>query len=100
MSEEANTIAVSVSRLEGTRNNPTKKLKVDELAASVKDFVQKMSQVLNEVPQSVGQNFELSEFVVSAEISATGEIKILGSGVEASAGGGVSFTFTKKENPK
>ena len=101
MSESKNEskIEVVVSSREGTRairNIIPKSFSTQQFANNVQEFVQKMSEVLAAVPDTMNDNFELSEFAVSAEIGSKGEIRLLGSGVEVSTNGGIMFKFTKK----
>ena len=89
-------IEVVVSSREGTRAGQSVTLTTQQFASNVKEFVQKMSEVLAAIPKTTDDNFELSEFVVSAEMSRAGALKLSGSGVEASTSGSITFKFTKK----
>jgi hypothetical protein len=77
-----------------TRGGGAKEIPVEALAENVKDFIGKMSAILSATPESVG-GFKLKEFEVSAEVSASGKLGLLGSGVEASATGALTFKFQR-----
>ncbi len=72
-----------------------KELKVEELAASINRFLSQMEAALAHTPQSVG-DFQFDEFEVYADISAKGQLMLLGTGAEAGATGGLRFVFRKK----
>lgn len=44
------------------------------------------------------KNYELAEFTVSLEVTASGKIGILGTGVETSGTGGIELTFRRKSS--
>ena len=77
-----------------TRRATPKELKVDVLAENVNLFLTQIEGILDKAPESVGK-FQFAEFTVSAEISAKGQLVLLGAGGEAGATGGVTFTFKK-----
>jgi|GEM_PF-4299956 len=70
-------------------------MKLSELTANFKQFMQQIEELLQEVPVEV-ENFELSEFEVSAGITATGKLALWGIGGEAGAKGGLRFVFKQK----
>ena len=71
-----------------------KQLKVDELAVNVSLFLEQMKGILDKAPETLGK-FNFEEFEVHAEITAQGAIAILGTGVQASAAGGLRFVFRR-----
>ncbi len=74
----------------------TAKLKIEDLSDNINQFLEKMSVVLQNSPEKIG-NFEFSEFEVNAELSATGSLALLGTGGGASAKGGLKFVFRRSE---
>jgi hypothetical protein len=71
-----------------------KVLDVDVLAQNVGLFLGQMERVVDKAPDDVGE-FRLSEFTVTAEISAEGTLALMGTGVKAEATGGLTFTFKR-----
>jgi len=71
-------------------------LKIKELAGSVNEFLTQIESIFKKAPDQIGK-FKFNEFVVSAEISASGKLMLLGSGVEAAAKGSLSFKFERAE---
>lgn len=82
-----------------TRGSKKKgKLKVNELAVEkLRDSVNKLnrqvSALLGEVKDVEG--FRLQEVTMSAEISAKGELNIIGSTIGLGAKGAITFTFKR-----
>jgi hypothetical protein len=96
MSED--TILVTTTTT-GMRGAMPKELKVDVLANNVNLFLTQIEGVLANTPETV-QKFQFAEFTVSAEVSAKGQLVLLGTGGEAGATGGITFTFRKMPVPK
>jgi hypothetical protein len=69
---------------------------VDVLRQRVEAFVAAMRSVLDGVPAAVG-DYRLDQVQVSAEISAKGQVSLLGTGGELSGKSGLTFTFTLQE---
>jgi hypothetical protein len=78
-----------------TRGSSAKELDVSALADNIKAFLQKIEKILQSVPASAG-GFALTEFEVSAEITASGSLGLLGTGVEVGGKGGLTFKFQKR----
>jgi hypothetical protein len=76
------------------RGREIQELGVDELANNVNRFLAQMQAVLGQTPQVVG-DFQFAEFEVTAEISASGGLSLLGTGVEVGATGGLTFRFQR-----
>lgn len=72
-----------------------RQIDVGILSGELQSFLSKLSSILTETPKAVG-DYELDEIELSAEISASGTIKILGSGIESSLGSGLKFVFRRK----
>lgn len=66
-----------------------------DLGDRVNGFLESMRTVLKTVPEGFGE-FQLDEVTVSAEISAKGQISLLGSGGEIAGKAGLTFTFTRR----
>jgi hypothetical protein len=61
-------------------------------------FLQSLEAIVDVDVPAVGQ-FELDEVQFSAEISANGEFKLLGTGAGVQASSGVTFTLRRKVQP-
>jgi hypothetical protein len=73
----------------------TRQLKVSELNDRFRQFIQGLRAIVDLREAETGP-FELVEIQFSAEISAEGEFKLVGSGVGISASSGVTFVLHKK----
>jgi hypothetical protein len=71
------------------------KVKVDVLSDNVNIFLNQMNSVLEKAPENIAQ-FRFTEFSVSVEVTAKGELSILGSGAGVEAKGGLTFKFVRK----
>jgi len=94
MNDNEGTILVRTAESVETRRRPTTQLTVDELSVNVNLFLQQLSGVLDKAPESVGK-FHLAELEVHAEISAKGQLVVLGTGGEVGATGGLKFVFKR-----
>jgi hypothetical protein len=72
---------------------------VDVFRQRVIDFLDSMRTIIADLPQACG-GYELDQVTVSAEISAKGQVSLLGSGGELAGKAGLTFLFTKKETEK
>ena len=88
------TLLVYTGRAGVTTRGSAKEFPIETLADNVRDFLTKVNKILSAAPESSG-SFKLKEFEVSAEVSASGKLGLLGSGVEASATGALKFTFQR-----
>jgi hypothetical protein len=61
----------------------------------VTGFLDSMRDVITGLPGSFGQ-YELDQVTLSAEVSAKGQISLLGSGGELAGKSGLTFTFTRR----
>ncbi len=82
------------------RGGGPKELKVEVVANNVNLFLNQMGKILEDAPSEVGEadgagKFRFTEFVVTAEITGKGILTLLGTGVEATAKGGLTFRFQK-----
>ncbi len=78
-----------------TRKKSPKAVKIKELSQDVNVFIGQLNTVLDNAPKEVGK-FEFKEFTVSAEISASGKLTLIGWGVEGGFKGALQFKFIKK----
>jgi hypothetical protein len=72
-------------------------ISTSQLRSSATEFVKAIAKVVDGIPETFGR-YSLTEIALSAEISASGRISIVGSGVELSTAGGLQLTFTRREN--
>lgn len=89
------TILVSVADATPSRGNRVKPLDVGIVAKNVNLFLTQIESILEETPEDVGK-FKFTEFTISAEISAKGALVIMGTGVETTGSGGLTFKFERK----
>jgi hypothetical protein len=80
-------------------NRVTEKISVDALRDKFTQFMQSLEAAfaVDEVQMAHGV-FQLSEIQFSAEMSAEGEFKLLGTGVGVAAGASLTFVLTRKES--
>jgi hypothetical protein len=74
---------------------PRKEVSVSALREQVTRFLGVFKDVLSVASATVG-DYSLEDITVSAEVSATGRLSILGTGGEIGGNGGLSFTFKKR----
>ncbi|GAA2632989.1 Pepco domain-containing protein [Paractinoplanes durhamensis] len=65
---------------------------VDKLRQRVGEFLTSMRAVLADVPAGIGE-YRLDQVQISAEVSAKGQISLLGTGGELAGKAGLTFTF-------
>ena len=70
------------------------KIEVKTLAENMNQFLAQVDQILATTPETV-QKFQLVEFAVEAQISAKGQLVLLGAGGEVGGTGGIKFVFRK-----
>jgi hypothetical protein len=61
----------------------------------VTGFVDSMREVITGLPEAFGK-YQLDQVTVSAEVSAKGQVSLLGSGGELAGKSGLTFTFTRQ----
>jgi|ERR1700733_6035827 len=71
---------------------------VDVFSHRVSDFLESMRDVITALPHAFG-SYELDEITLSAEVSAKGQVSLLGSGGEIAGNAGITFKFTKRDTP-
>lgn len=80
------------SKAEGFAKIPTK-----ILSSSIQSFVGDIGKILDKVDSSLSK-FEISEIEVSAAVTASGELSLIGiGGGELGVEGGIKFVFKKKQ---
>lgn len=67
----------------------------EEFSHRVTAFLESMRQVITNLPEAFG-HYELDQITISAEISAKGQVSLLGSGGELAGTAGITFQFTKR----
>lgn len=83
------------SRISGARDIIEQEIDVTQLSNNYFIFVESLSNVVD-VDSPAIRGFELDEIQFSAEITANGEFKLMGTGVGVEAKGGVTFTLKRK----
>jgi hypothetical protein len=61
----------------------------------VTGFVDSIGEVITGIPEAFGK-YQLDQVTVGVEVSAKGQISLLGSGVELAGKSGLTFTFTRR----
>jgi len=74
----------------GRRRVPT-----EQLQGNIEGFVRAMGRAIEGVP-SVISGFSIDSIELTAEVSATGSVSLLGTGGEVSGTGGITFKLTRK----
>lgn len=99
------TIVAAEEKTEQTRSGRTTevsrvtdKVSVDELRRKFGEFMDSLETAFSvqDLKTETGL-FQLQEITFSAEMSATGDFKLLGTGVGVSAGSALSFVLRRKE---
>jgi hypothetical protein len=67
---------------------------VHRLQSNVGAFVAAMGQAIESVPHLLA-GYSMESIEISAEVSATGSVSLLGTGGEVSGTGGITFTLTR-----
>lgn len=63
----------------------------------VTGFLESMRAVIAELPETFGA-YELDQVEVTAEVSAKGQVSLLGSGGELAGKSGLTFTFVRRRD--
>ncbi len=92
--QKPNTLWVATSESVEMRGDQFQELDVDQFAVNVNVFLAQMGTVLQKAPEKMGK-FQFVEFEVSAEISAEGQVILMGAGGKVGATGGIKFVFRK-----
>lgn len=74
----------------------SKNLPVNELREKFKQFMSSLQEIIEEDAASDGP-FHLSEVQFSAEITGSGDFKLLGIGLGGQVSNAITFTMTRKE---
>lgn len=93
---EAETDSTPVERgLGGSIKNTVRAVNVSTLRENMGQFFDQLQEMLASGKGKIGE-FEISQVEVSAQITAGGEVCILGSGMKAEAQGGIKFVLKRK----
>jgi hypothetical protein len=87
---------VATAESTSVRGGFIKQIDVDQVAVNVNLFLTQMSGVLGNTPEKLGK-FHLDEFEVHADISAEGQLVLLGTGGKAGITGGLKFVFRRSK---
>ena len=74
-----------------------KPVPVTVLAENVQIFLGQMGTVLDKGPEQIGK-FHLMEISVTVEVTAKGEVSLLGTGFGLEGKGGLSFVFKRESS--
>lgn len=75
---------------------PRIELPAEDLAKRLNEFLATMGSIVRQLPATVGA-YELDEMTLQVEISAKGQVSLLGTGGEVGATGGLSFTLRRQQ---
>lgn len=92
---DKDTILVYTTGPTSVRSGFTREINVNALSKQVNLFLAQVENIIDESPSEVGK-FRFTEFTVSAEISAEGNLMLVGAGAKAGAKGGLVFKFERK----
>ena len=67
---------------------------VDKLGNEVTAFMNAMQEVIGKLSEEIG-NYHMETISVTAEVSAKGQVSLLGTGGEVAGKGGLTFTFKR-----
>jgi len=97
MNENQNTILVATIDSEVKRGPRAglKEMDVEILSNNVTLFLSQINQIVEKSPEDVGK-FKFTKFIVTAEITATGQLAILGTGGSLAGKAALTFEFEKK----
>jgi len=70
-------------------------IRADDLAARLKEFLDRMDNVVKEIPENVG-TYKIDAVTLSVEVSAKGTVSLVGTGVELGGKGGLTFTLKRR----
>ncbi|GAB5527510.1 MAG: hypothetical protein Roseis2KO_53820 [Roseivirga sp.] len=76
------------------KSNRANEISVEDLSVEAKEFYSNMTEVLEGI-EPENSEFKLKEIVINAEVSVSGKIGFLGTGVESAMKGSISFKLTK-----
>jgi hypothetical protein len=78
------------------------RVKAETLAARMSQFVKVIGRVFADAQKQINPEagLQLDEIKLSVDISAKGEIKLLGTGIETSGKGAIELKFKRVELPK
>lgn len=71
-----------------------RKIETSIVRDNLNRFLDQLKDIVSDSPDTFGK-FHLSEIEISAEITLSGGIRLLGSGAEAEAKGGIKFTIKR-----
>jgi hypothetical protein len=69
-------------------------LSTKDLALRLQNFLGAMDEIVGQLPATLG-GFDLKEMTLSVEISAKGQVSLLGTGGEIGTTGGLTFTLKR-----
>jgi hypothetical protein len=105
MSENDSTESGGVIRILGSEDTDSRsifdrlryrraEISADEFKERLKNFLTSMEEVVRDLPETLGE-FKLDQITLTAEISAKGQVSLLGTGGEIAGKGGLTFTLKR-----
>ena len=88
---------IRVNDAVAVRGRGVAEVAVDDLCNNAQAFLQQVGRMIESTPESQS-GFQLTEVTVSAEVSASGKLVLLGSGAEAAGKGVLTFKFERRSN--
>jgi hypothetical protein len=89
------TILVQTADTTAVRGRGPRELEVEVLSDNMSQFLTQIGSTLEKAPEDVS-GFKITEFEVSAEISADGRLSLVGTGIGVAAKGGLTFRFQRQ----
>lgn len=77
-----------------TRQVARNVIDVETLGNQVQAFMDAMAEIIGKLTKEVG-NYHMETIAVTAEVSAKGQVSLLGTGGEVAGKGGLTFTFKR-----
>ena len=69
-------------------------VRTSDLRDRLTTFLDQLKEVIGNVPEAYG-HYQMDEIEISAEVTASGQLRLLGSGGSAGAKGGIKFKFKR-----
>ena len=97
--EENTTDRAGVFERMGNARFGTRQVDKDALRSQLSSFLSAMQDVLDDLPELLG-GFAIEEVTLTAEVSASGSVSLLGTGAEVGGSGGLTFTLKRRPKEK
>ena len=77
-----------------TRRIARNLIDVEKLGNEVAAFMEAMEEIIGKLSEEVGR-YQMETIAITAEVSAKGQVSLLGTGGEVAGKGGLTFTFKR-----